>query len=212
MNKPLKSIILLGGGGHAKVLVDLITQRGDYEIVGILDPELKFGTYLKGYDVLGTDKELPKLRDQGIQFVAVAVGCIKCTLLRRTLFNQSQGLNFQIPALIHPRAIISAGVEVSDGVQIMAGAIIQTDTTLGEGVVINTGVQVDHDCRIGNHAFLSPGVILSGGVTIGDNAFIGAGAVVIQGINIGDNAVIAAGAVVIQDVEDGALVKGVPAR
>jgi len=212
MNKLLNSIILLGGGGHAKVLIDLVNERSDYQITGILDPVLKVGLRIKGFTVLGTDAELPKLRDQGIPNVAIAVGSVKCNLLRKKLFDQSQKLGFKIPALVHPRSIVSADVKISDGVQIMAGAIIQTDTTLGEGTVINTGVQVDHDCRIGSQVFLSPGVVLSGGVIVGNNAFVGAGAVVIQGVRIGDNAVIAAGAVVIQDVEDGALVKGVPAR
>ena len=212
MNKLLNSLILLGGGGHAKVLIDLINQRNDYQISGILDPILEVGKQIKGVSVLGTDAELSKLHDQGISNVAIAVGSVKCNLLRKTLFEKSQKSGFKIPALVHPRSIVSADVKISEGVQIMAGAIIQTDTTLGEGAVINTGVQVDHDCRIGSQVFLSPGVVLSGGVSVGDNVFVGAGAVVIQGVRIGENAVIAAGAVVIQNVEDGALVKGVPAR
>tara|TARA_R110002095_G_scaffold103660_2_gene90861 strand:+ start:481 stop:1119 length:639 start_codon:yes stop_codon:yes gene_type:complete len=212
MNKQLNAIILLGGGGHAKVLMDLIAESGDYQITGILDPLLKAGTRLKGCTVLGTDAELSGLRDQGIQYVAIGVGSVKCNLQRKALFDQSRKCGFKIPALVHPRAIVSAEVELSEGVQVMAGAIIQADTTIGEGTVINTGVQVDHDCQIGRQAFLSPGVVLSGGVIVGDNSFVGAGAVVIQGVRIGNNAVIAAGAVVIHDVEDGALVKGVPAR
>ncbi|MFH1304001.1 MAG: acetyltransferase [Planctomycetota bacterium] len=208
----MNSIILTGGGGHAKVLIDLITESGDYHIAGILDPVLKVGMRIKGFAVLGTDAELPTLRDQGIQHVAIAVGSVKCNLLRKTLFDRSRKFGFKIPALVHPRAIVSAGVELTEGVQVMAGAIIQTDTKIGEGTVINTGAQVDHDCHIGSQTFLSPGVILSGGVIVGDNSFIGAGAVVIQGVKIGKNAVVAAGAVVIHDVEDGALVKGVPAR
>ncbi len=212
MNKLMNSIILLGGGGHAKVLIDLINQRNDYQITGILDPDLEVGMQIKGVSVLGTDAELSELHDQGIRNVAIAVGSVKCNLLRKTLFDQSRKVGFEIPALMHPRSLVSADVKISDGVQIMAGAIIQTDSTLGEGAVINTGVQVDHDCCIGSQVFLSPGVVLSGGVTVGDNAFLGAGAVVIQGVTIGENAVVAAGAVVVQDVANGALVKGVPAR
>ncbi|QDT98488.1 NeuD/PglB/VioB family sugar acetyltransferase [Gimesia aquarii] len=212
MNETSNAIILLGGGGHAKVLIDLITERGEYKIVGILDPKMERGTHLKGIDVLGADDALSELRDQGIKNVAIAVGSTKCNLLRKTLFDRSRELDFQIPALIHPNSICSSDISLSDGVQIMAGAIIQTDSILGEGTVVNTGAQVDHDCQIGSHVFLSPGVVLSGGVVVGNNAFVGAGAIVIQGVKVGDNAIIAAGAVVIQDVKDGALVKGVPAR
>ncbi|WP_298862747.1 acetyltransferase [uncultured Gimesia sp.] len=208
----MNSIILLGGGGHAKVLIDLINQRNDYQITGILDPDLEVGLQIKGISVLGTDAELSELYDQGIRNVAIAVGSVQCNLLRKSLFDQSREVGFEIPALVHPRSLVSLDVKISAGVQVMAGAIIQTDSTLGEGVVINTGVQVDHDCCIGSQAFLSPGVVLSGGVTVGNNAFLGAGAVVIQGVEIGENAVVAAGAVVVQDVANGALVKGVPAR
>lgn len=212
MNKHSNSMILLGGGGHAKVLIDLINERDKFHIVGILDPVLEIGMQIKEFAVLGTDAELSNLRDQGVLNVAIAVGSVKSNLLRKTLFDRSRELGYKIPSLVHPRTIISADVTISDGVQIMAGAIIQTDTTIGEGTVINTGVQIDHDCQIGRQSFLSPGVVLSGGVVVGDNVFVGAGAVVIQGVSIGNNAVIAAGAVVIQNVADGALVKGVPAR
>lgn len=212
MSELLNSIIVIGGGGHAKVLIELIKEGGDYQIAGILDPKLEVGEQVKGVPVLGTDAELSRLQEQGIENVAIAVGSVKSNLLRTTLFEQCQELGLNIPVLVHHRAILSAEVVLSAGVQIMAGAIIQTDTTIGAGAVINTGAQVDHDCQIGNHAFLAPGVVLSGGVTVGDHSFVGAGAVVIQGVNIGEKAVIAAGAVVIQDVEDGALVKGVPAK
>lgn len=212
MNKLLNSIVLIGGGGHARVLIELIQEAGKYQITGILDPNLEVGQQIKGISILGTDAELTRLQKQGIQNVAIAVGSIKTNSLRKTLFEQSQGVGLNLPTLVHHRAILSADVSLSDGVQVMAGAIIQTDSSIGSNTVINTGTQVDHDCQIGNHVFLSPGVVLSGGVTVGDNSFVGAGAVVIQGVKIGDNAVIAAGAVVVRDVADGALVKGVPAK
>lgn len=212
MNELLKSIVLVGAGGHAKVLIDLISQRDDFEIVGIIDPQLEVGTCFKGIEVLGADERLPQLRNQGIQNVAIGVGSIKCTKQREKLLTQCQEWGFRLPALIHPRSIVSTDVVIQEGVQVMAGAIVQTDTTLGEGTVLNTGVQVDHDCQIGSHVFLAPGAILSGGVSVGNHAFVGAGAVVIQGVRIGENAVVAAGAVVIEDIEAGVLVKGVPAR
>lgn len=212
MSESLNAIILIGGGGHAKVLIDLIKEGNKFQITGILDPQLKVGQQIKGIPVLGTDAELSRLQEQGLQNIAIAVGSVKSNLLRKTLFDQSRDLGLSIPPLVHQRAILSADVTLSEGVQVMAGAIIQTDTSIGVGAVINTGTQVDHDCRIGNHVFLSPGVVLSGGVSVGDHSFVGAGAVVIQGVKIGDNAVVAAGAVVVRDVEDGALVKGVPAK
>lgn len=212
MNELLKSIILIGGGGHAKVLIDLIIEGGEYKIAGIVDPGLEVGTCLKGIKVLGADKMLPELKGEGIQNVAVAVGSIKCNRRRKKLFVQSRQWGFHLPTLIHPQSIIAPDVVIKEGVQIMAGGIIQADTSVGEGTVLNTGAQIDHDCQVGCHVFLAPGAILCGEVTVGNNSFIGAGAVVVQGVRVGENAVIAAGAVVIHDVNDGAIVKGVPAR
>lgn len=212
MKASSNSIILMGGGGHAKVLIDLIRTDGEYQIAGILDPKLNVGDSVKGVPVLGGDHELDRFETEGVQNVAIAVGSVKTNSLRKKLFDQCLAADWNMPALVHQRAVIASDVTLSAGVQIMAGAIIQTDTTLGAGTVVNTGAQVDHDCEIGAHVFLAPGVILSGGVTIGDGAFIGAGAVVIQGVKIGNNAVVAAGAVVVRDVEDEALVKGVPAK
>jgi UDP-perosamine 4-acetyltransferase len=212
MNQHCEPIILLGGGGHARVLIDLLLESGSHTPAGILDPELEIGSQVKGVPVLGSDRELAQLRGQGIQHAVVAVGSTRSTQLRRTLFEQARELGFQQPPLVHPSAILAPSVSLAEGVQVMAGAIIQSETRLGAGVVVNTGARIDHDCQIEQHAFLAPGVILSGGVTVGENAFLGAGAVVIQGRQIGNNAVVAAGAVVVRDVEDGALVKGVPAK
>lgn len=212
MNHSRESIILLGGGGHAKVLIDLILQGESFQVVGILDPDYVVGHKIKEIQVLGTDAMLAEMHEQGVRHAAVAVGSIKSNQLRKKLFNQCRELDFQQPALIHPQTVLASDVMLCEGSQIMAGAIIQSDTKIGEGVVVNTGSRIDHDCQIGKHAFLAPGVTLCGGVSVGEGAFLGAGSVVIQGVNIGENAVIAAGAVVTRDVSDGALVKGVPAK
>ncbi|MEQ8636251.1 acetyltransferase [Gimesia maris] len=212
MNHSRESIILLGGGGHAKVLIDLILHGESFQVFGILDPDLVIGHTIKGIQVLGTDAVLAEVYEQGVRHAAVAVGSTESNGLRKRLYNQCRDLGFQQPALIHHQTVLASDVKLCEGSQIMAGAIIQTDTEIGEGVVVNTGSRIDHDCRIGKHAFLAPGVTLCGGVSVGESAFLGAGAVVIQGVNIGENAVIAAGAVVTRDVRDGALVKGVPAK
>ncbi|QDT90108.1 acetyltransferase [Gimesia algae] len=212
MNHSRESIILLGGGGHAKVLIDLILQGESFQVIGILDPDLVIGHHIKGIKVLGSDAGLVGIQEQGVKHAAVAIGSVHSNQLREKLFNQCRDLGFQQPALIHPRAFLASDVTLCEGVQVMAGAIVQTDTIIGEGVVVNTGSRIDHDCKISKHSFLAPGVILCGGVSVGENAFLGAGSVVIQGVKIGKNAVIAAGAVVTRDVRDGALVKGVPAK
>ena len=212
MTSKQNKIVLLGGGGHAKVLIDLINTSGQFEIFGILDPQLQIGTTLLNVPVLGDDNLLPGIYSKGIKNVCIAVGSVKDTTRRRVLFDTVKQTGFLVPYLQHPQAIIvSKNVYFSDGVQIMAGVTVQTDSRFRENTIVNTGAIIEHDCDIGSHVHICPGVLISGGCTVGDGTFIGAGATIIQGINIGECVTVAAGAVVVRDVPDRTMVKGIPA-
>ena len=205
-------IILLGGGGHAKVLIDLINTSGQFEISGILDSQLLIETTVLNVPVLGDDDLLHGLHSEGLKNVCIAIGSVKDTTRRRVLFDKVNQIGFLVPCLLHPQAtIVSENVHFSNGVQVMAGVTVQTDSRFQENTIINTGAIVEHDCRIGSHVHICPGVVISGGCTVGDGTFIGAGATVIQGINIGACVTVAAGAVVAKDVPDRSTVKGIPA-
>ena len=205
-------IILLGGGGHAKVLIDLINTSGQFEISGILDSQLLIETTVLNVPVLGDDDLLPGLYGKGIRNVCIAIGSVRDTVKRRILFDKVKQIGFFVPYLLHPQAIIiSKNVHFSEGAQVMAGVNIQTDSLFGENTIVNTGAIIEHECNIGSHVHVCSGVVISGGCNIGDGAFIGAGATVMQGINIGKCATVAAGAVVIKNVPEGSMVKGVPA-
>lgn len=208
----MQQIVIIGGGGHSKVLIEIIKLSGQYEISGILDPKLKAGTSISGISLLGSDEMLNELYAKGVENACIAVGSTKDNSKKRMLYEKVKHMGFSVPYLIHPKAIVSGGIGISEGTQIMAGAIIQADSLIGENTIINTGSIIEHDCRIGRHAHICPGAVISGGCVVGDGAFVGAGATVIQGINIGNNAVIAAGAVVINDVPDSSIVRGVPAK
>jgi len=208
----MEKIILIGGGGHARVLIDLINACGSYEIAGIVDAQLAPGVSVSGVTVVGNDSILPELYGKGIKNACIAVGSVKDNSKRKTLYEKVKYAGFLIPALVHPSAIVSGKSKIHEGVQVMAGAIVQTGVLIGEDTIVNTGAIVEHDCAIGNHAHICPGATLSGGCLIGEGAFIGAGATVLQGIKIGDNSVVSAGAVVIKNVPDNATVIGVPAR
>lgn len=205
-------IVLLGGGGHAKVLIDLINTSGQFEISGILDTQLEIGTKILNVPVLGDDDLLPGLYSKGIKNVCIAIGSVKDTTGRRILFEKVKKIGFLVPYLLHPQAIIvSKNVHFSEGVQIMAGVIVQTDSLFKENTIINTGAIIEHNCSIGSHVHICPGAIISGGCTVGDGTFIGAGATIIHEIDIGKCVTVAAGAVVVKDVPDRSMVKGVPA-
>jgi UDP-perosamine 4-acetyltransferase len=207
-----EKIILIGAGGHARVLIDLIRLSGLYEIAGIVDSQLKLGEMVSGITVLGDDDDLGELYSHGLKYAIIAVGSIKNNFKRRVLYERIKEIGFSVPCLFHPKAIIAGNVQILEGAQIMAGAIIQVNSTIGENTIINTGAILEHDCQIGMHVHICPGATISGECNIGVGAFIGAGATVIQGLSIGNNAVVAAGAVVISDVPDNTGVMGVPAK
>ena len=211
MTKKLDEIILLGGGGHAKVLIDLINTSGQFEISGILDTQLEIGIKVLNVSVIGGDNLLSGLYGKGIRNVCIAIGSVKDNTRRRILFDKVKQMGFLVPYLLHPQTIISKNVHFSEGVQIMAGVNVQTDSLFKENTIINTGAIIEHDCSIGSHVHICPGAVISGGCTVGDGTFIGAGATVMQEINIGKCVTVAAGAVVVKDVPDRTMVKGVPA-
>ncbi len=205
-------IIILGGGGHAKVLIELIKLLKSFKLIGIVDPFLEKNSELEGIKILGGDEILEDIFKEGVKMACIGVGSVKDTAKRALLYKKCKEIGFNLPYLVHPTAYVSKKVVISDGSQIMAKAIIQTNSFIGENVVINSGSIVEHDCTIENHVFIAPGVVISGGCIIGEGAFIGSGATIIQGIKIGKKAIIGAGAVVINDVSDGVIVKGIPAR
>lgn len=204
-------MIILGAGGHAKVLIDALKLQS-VELLGIADADPdKKGQLLLGVAVLGGDEEVMKYPVEKIQLVN-GVGSVCVNLRRRKLFEHFKNAGYRFASIVHTSAIVASNAVLSEGAQIMAGAVIQTGCHVGFNAIINTGSVVDHDCHIGDHAHIAPGATLSGGVMVGEGAHVGTGAIVIQGIRIGRNSLVAAGAVVIRDVADGTTVSGVPAR
>lgn len=208
MNRP---VIILGGGGHAKVLVDALFKSG-IPVSGILDPDTSLhGTGLLGVPILGGDELLSDFPPQQYDLVN-GVGSIRQPRARQAIFRKLKESGYRFATVIHPAATIGSDVKLEEGVQIMAGAVLQPGCHVGCNTIINTRSSLDHDCSIGNHCHIAPGVTLSGGVRTGSGVHIGTGATVIQGITIGDNCLIAAGAVVVADIAEGRQVRGVPAQ
>ena len=201
-------IILIGGGGHARVLIDLLKAVDEYEIAGIVDPDLETGSEVFAIPVLGSDEVLPDLRAEGIKTACIAIGSIRDNSKRGRLYATVKTMGFRIPPLRHPKAIVSAmETSVSDGVQIMAGAIIQAGAVIGENTIVNTGVVIEHDCVIGRNVHVCPGAVICGGSIIGDNSFIGAGSTIIQYLEVGRDTVIGAGTLIYRNLSDGTLAR-----
>ncbi|HUJ19462.1 MAG TPA: acetyltransferase [Nitrospirota bacterium] len=204
-------VIILGAGGHAKVLIDTLLRMG-VQLSGITDPDhAKHGSSVLGVRVLGGDEVL---LSNGPEMVRLAngVGSIGESAGRRRLFERFKARGYGFMNVVHPSAVIGAEVLLSEGVQVMAGVVIQSGTTIGRNTIINTRASVDHDCSIGDHVHIAPGVTLSGGVSVEEGSHIGTGATVVQGIRIGRNSIVGAGSVVLTDVPEGVTVWGVPGK
>jgi sugar O-acyltransferase (sialic acid O-acetyltransferase NeuD family) len=208
MNLP---VIVLGGGGHAKVLIDTLLLH-KVTVVGVTVPNPEqFIKPILGIGCIGTDEAVTEFPADSVRLVN-GLGSIGTPIQRKQLFLKFKALGFQFSNVIHPSAVIASDVTFSEGVQIMAGVVVQVGCYIGSNTIVNTKASIDHDCVIGDHVHIAPGVTLSGGVQVGEGAHIGTGATVIQGVRIGKNSVVGAGALVLKDVPDGVTVIGVPAR
>jgi sugar O-acyltransferase (sialic acid O-acetyltransferase NeuD family) len=202
-------IIVVGGSGHAKVLVStlLLEHR---EVLGFVDPDSSLQPIL-GIRRLGDDSELFRHSADRIRLVN-GVGSGRSTDLRKSVYARFREKQYLFHAVIHPSASIAPDVHAGEGLQVMAGAIVQAGVRLGDNVIVNTGAVVDHDCVLGDHVHVAPGATLSGCVHLDEGVHVGTGASIIQGIRVGMGSTVGAGAVVLHDVLAGTTVVGVPAR
>lgn len=200
--------VIMGAGGHAKVIIDILEETGGVNIRGCVLNEPNRTAILK-YPVLGTDDDLPALFADGATHAFVAVGDNR---LRKRLVEKVRGFGYCLINAISPRAIISPRASIAgEGIAVMPGAILNVDTKLSTGVIVNTGASLDHDCDIAPFAHIAPGCSLAGCVDVGEGAFLGTGTKVIPQIRIGQWATIGAGSVVVRDIAPYSWAKGVPA-
>ncbi len=201
------AIIVYGGGGHGKSLIELIRALGSYHILGVVDDNLPKGTSLLGAPVLGGAQVLPDLHRDGVRLAANAVGGIGNLSVRVEIFRRLAAAGFTCPALVHPKAFIEASASLAPGTQVFPQAYVGSEVEVGFGTIINTGAIVSHDCKLGNYVNISPGAILAGGVQVGDGVLIGMGVTINLLVRIGQGARIGNGATIKNDVPDGGLVR-----
>lgn len=206
------NIIVIGAGGHAKVLIDCLQQQENVNVIGILDTNsASHHQEILGVRILGDEDKLKEFSPHNVQLVN-AIGSTDIPLKRKKIFLQLKEKGYHFFSVVHPSAYIGRLVNLGEGIQIMAGCIVQTNSTIGINTIINTGTIIEHDCHIKDHVHLAPGVKLAGNVYIDDSCHLGIGAVVIQGITIKNNSLIGAGSVVINNVEQGQRMAGIPAK
>ena len=194
-------LVLLGAGGHAKVLLAL-AWAARWQVQGVCDPQLALQQAGRWRDlpVLGADEALDALDAAHVGLIN-GVGQLVGGSARRDLFLRLRQRGFRFPALVHPAAWVDPSASLAEGVQVMAGAVVQADCLIGENSIVNTGATIDHDCVIGAHVHVAPGAVLCGSVRVGNRAFIGGGAFLLQGLTVGECAVVGAGVTLARDVD-----------
>ena len=192
-------IVIVGGGGHAKMCLDILKANRDFNIVGITDPNLVRGDEVLGVPVIGDDTELEKLYSDGVRFAVNGIGGVVQPAVRQRFFNMLKQIGFILPNLIHRSSIVEASVQLGEGNQVMAGAILGSDVVVSDNCIINSGAIVSHDTFLSDHVHVAPGAIIGGSVKVGRGSVIGMGAKVYYGLNIGDECIITNGVNVFED-------------
>ena len=205
----MSKLLILGAGGHGKVVAECALSLGLYTEIAFLDDEKVIGeSILTSCSVVGTFNDAGNfIHEYPEAFVALGNNSSRVELIKYLM-----KIGFRIPSLIHPAAYVSKFALIESGTVIMAGVVVNVDARIGVGGIINTGASIDHDCVLGLGVHLSPGARLGGTVTVGDYTWICMGACVVNNVRVGERSVVAAGAAVIKDVGDNVLVAGVPAR
>ena len=205
--------VILGGGGHARVLIDCLQFSGVAQIYGVLDPDRsRWGQNMLDVPIVGGDELLAEIKLRGVECFAVGLGGTGNNRPRQRLFEFAMSRGLQPLTITHPSSSVSRWAMIGEGSQLLPGSVVNAGATLGMNVIVNSGAIVEHDCAIGSHVHVATGAKLASTVRVGAGAHIGAGATVRQGVAIGDGAIVGAGAVVIAEVEPYTVVVGVPAH
>ena len=200
-------LVIYGGGGHAKAIMDMVKQTNLYSIAGIVDDKIPAGTVILGIPVLGTRAVLPALFEQGVKLAANGVGGILDIAVRVRVFELLKKSRFKFPVLLHPRATIEPSAKVGDGLQVFANAYVGSETILHPMCMINTNAVVSHDCEVGKYTHIAPGALLAGHVHIGERTLVGMGVTTTIGVKIGSGVRIGNGAIVLADVPDQTIIQ-----
>lgn len=210
-----KGLLIWGGGGHGKVVADLVRVLG-LRVIGFVDADpAKLGADVEpgGGCVVAMEDHLLSAGAAGGQLPHQADGVVFAIGNNRRRDQCLRRLpNTPSPPLVHPGALVSSLAEFGRGTVIFAGCVVNAAARIGKGVILNSGCVVEHDCVVEDAAHISPGAVLAGGVRVGARSWVGAGAVIIPRVCIGADAVVGAGAVILHDIPAGATVVGNPGR
>lgn len=206
-----EAIVLIGGGGHCKVCIDVIEAENKYRIAGIVDKKEKIGTKVLGYEIFATDEDAPRLTTQYRLFL-ITIGQIKTSEKRRTLFKMWKRSGAGFATIISRFSYVSKHASIGEGTVILHGVYINSGAQIGKNCIINTSSVIEHDSVVADHCHISMGSVVTGGCAIKEGVFIGSNSTVVDNLTIAKNTVIGAGSVVVKSINESGTYAGNPAR
>jgi len=188
----MKPLIIIGGGGHAKSVIDVIESSRNWNIEGLIGQPQEIGKTVLGYKIIGTDADLKKIRSR-VPYAILAIGQILSPNRRIQLAKVLKRLGFESPTVASVSSTVSKHAQIGEGTTIGHGAIVNAGAKIGEHCIINSGALIEHDACIGNYCHISTGALINGMVNIGDESFIGSGATIRNNLALPSGTIISAG-------------------
>ncbi|MYL69831.1 serine acetyltransferase [Halobacillus litoralis] len=207
-----RKLLLIGGGGHCKSVLDSLYELNEYDSIGIIDKKENIGKYILSTPIIGSDTDLHTLLNQGYKEAFITLGSIGDSSLRVKLTHLVEDIGFKLPNIIDPSAIVSNYSNLAEGIFVGKRTILNAGVNIGKATILNTNSTVEHDSNIGAYVHISPGAVVCGGVTVSANSHIGASSVIKQGISIGKNTTIGMGSVVLEDIDSNVIAFGNPCK
>ena len=207
----MKTIVIVGAGGHGRVCADIAEQTDRFERVVFCDNQYRRNTMVSSWPVLFHDVDLVRIDNTKHGFL-IGVGQIGTGAMRRKLYETLRATGLGPAIIVSPTACISASAKLGEGSFLGHMAIVNNGAVIGENVIINSRALIEHDACVNNHSHISTGAIVNGACEVGSRSFVGSGAVLVHGVRICADVVIGAGAVVNHNIDQPGTYVGVPAR
>jgi len=208
----MRKLLLLGGGGHCKSVLDSLGSDHVYDVIKIIDVKSKVGSDIMGYQIAGTDDDLQSFYEDGFHEAFITAGSVGDTTLRKKLVSKTEAIGYSFPTITDPTAIVSEHAQLEEGCYLAKGAIVNAGVTIGKQSIVNTGTILEHDCKVGDFSHIAPSATVLGGVTIGEQSHIGTGSLLREGITIGDHVLVGMGSNVLVSVSSGLKAYGNPCK
>lgn len=204
----MKDLILIGGGGHCKSVIEAAESAG-YSILGVLDMPEEVGKEILSTKVIGTDDDIPAYVDRA-EFV-ITVGFIKNPATRIKLYHKVKEASGKLATIIASSAYVSKYAKIGEGTVVLHHAFVNAGAKVGKNVILNTATNIEHDAVIGDHCHISTGSMVNGDCKVGNNCFVGSQSVLANGITIGDDIIVGAGSLIRKSISEKGIYSGNPA-